>query len=416
MPRVLLLSLLIALPLLSQTRARSVRSGVDVAPEVWLRAHAHAIASSEPASDDSDLTPLVDLTSNARVVGLGDATHGTHELFTLKQRILPLLVEHGFRTIAVEAGFGEWQAIRDYVRTGIGDPRTILPSHDYFFYDSEETLAIIEWARAWNAAGKAPIDIVAIDAAHPHAVIERVVSEVDASLASEVRSRYSCLDEFRDNPTSYGRSDPSFHASCRASVLSVRPLLESAHVSDDVVHEARVVEQGEESLSTNFLNRDAALAENIEWLAARGKVVVWAHDEHLGKTPYTIYGPLRISAGSLLAHDLGDGYVAIASTLLRGTFNAFGNGIVIDWPLDLAASDDVASLFARAGMPRFFIDLRQPLPRWLASPLRVRTAGSSIFAPGHTMFDVYEELPERFDAIIYVETSTPTWLRHRPIG
>lgn len=410
MPRPLLaLLLLLASPLLAQSRVRTVRPH-DPTPEAWLPPHVSSL---------DDLAPLVNLAANARVVGLGDATHGTHELFELKQRMLPLLAARGLRTIAVEAGFGEWQAVRDYVRNGTGDPRALIESHDYFFFDTEETLAIIEWARAWNAAGNAPVDVVAIDASHPHATIDRLLADLlplDATLANDVRKRYACIDDFRETPTAYGSLNDATRAACHASILGVRPLLEGANMPDDLLHEARVVEQGEESLSTLFLNRDAALAENIAWLADRGKVAVWAHNEHLGKTPYTIYGPPRVSAGTLLAQRFGHDYIAIGSILLRGSFNAFGNGLILDWPLDPPASDDAAVLFARAGLPGFFLDLRQPLPRWLLAPLRVRTAGSSIFSPGHTMFDVYEELPQRFDAVVYIETSTPTLLRHRPVG
>src|SRR5512140_3119544 len=100
-------------------RPRPVRPGSGDAPAVWLKQHASALRSAEPAVDESDLQPLLPLVANARVIALADVTHGTHELFALKQRLIPFLVEHAnVRTIALEAPYGDFQRVRDYVRTG----------------------------------------------------------------------------------------------------------------------------------------------------------------------------------------------------------------------------------------------------------------------------------------------------------
>ena len=129
--RRLLLIALLALPAFA--RLRAVRP-IDEPPAQWLQQHAAVLTTAEPnASSDADLQPLLDFTRTARIVALGDVTHGTHELFALKQRIVPLLAANGFRTLAIEAPYAELQRIRDYVRTGAGDPAALLVSSDYFW-------------------------------------------------------------------------------------------------------------------------------------------------------------------------------------------------------------------------------------------------------------------------------------------
>src|SRR6266852_4359212 len=78
--------------------------------ETWIRQHAISLKTSEPGGSDDDLQPLQQIVGNATIVGLGEASHGTHEFFTMKHRILEFLVSHmGFNTFAMENG---WDASR----------------------------------------------------------------------------------------------------------------------------------------------------------------------------------------------------------------------------------------------------------------------------------------------------------------
>jgi erythromycin esterase len=380
--RRLLLPLLVILGALPGTAAD--------APATWLRTHAIPLTSVEPSADDSDLAPLLPLFANARIIALGDATHGTHEFYAVKQRLIRFLVKHdSVRTIAFEAPFAEFEAIRDYVRTGAGDPAALLRSDDYFFWNTDEVLDTIRWVRAWNAAGNPPVDVVGIDPFHTRTTIARVLSMIDADAARG----YACVSQLTVASSQRARD------ACHASVMGVRPLLESRHVSADVLYAARLVEEGEESL-----NRDSAMAENLERLAERsgaGNFVVWGHNEHFGRAAR--------SAGQMLAERYGAGYVAVGTIALEGSFNAEDpdEGLVSPMPMSEATSDDFAALFATASMPRMIVPLRDPLPPWLGETHPVRIAGSS----SRTTVLVDENLAKRFDAVIYIESTTPAHLR-----
>src|SRR5262245_16373273 len=104
----------------SRTRTRS-RTMVAVVPEVrdWIGEHAVPLKGVEAGIGYEDLAPLRELIGNARVVGLGEATHGTREFFQLKHRLFEFLVsELGFTLFLIEAGFGESLAVNRYVLTG----------------------------------------------------------------------------------------------------------------------------------------------------------------------------------------------------------------------------------------------------------------------------------------------------------
>jgi erythromycin esterase len=399
-----IICILVAFPLLAKQHA--IRGET---PSAWLHAHAIPLASVEPSADDSDLAPLLPVVADARVIALGDATHGTHEFFSVKERLIPFFVKRAnVRTIVFEAPYGEIEAINDYVRTGAGDPSALLHIDNYFFWDADEVLDTIRWVRAWNAAGNPPVEVAGADAFHTQTTIARVLSLLDGDARAEAEKDYACVANITISTAQWYRD------ACRASVMSVRPLLESHHIAPEIVHAARIAEQGEESLE-----RDSAMAENIEWLADRagtGNFIVWGHNEHFGKTPTTLNDPNGLtSAGTYLAERYGAGYVSIGTIALRGTFNASelsgGDWIVGQYPMLEASPDDFATTFASASMPRMIVPLRGALPSWLALPHPIRVAGSNVASRTQTTVAVVEEIAKKFDALIYVESTTATRLR-----
>jgi erythromycin esterase-like protein len=76
-----------------------------------------------------------------------------------------------------------------------------------------------------------------------------------------------------------------------------------------------------------------------------------------------------------------------------------------------AAPDDYATFLAASGAPRLIVPLRAPLPFWLAAPHRIRFAGSNVAAANRPMVEATVELARKFDAVIWLETSTPTQVR-----
>src|SRR5499433_2764057 len=109
----------------------------------WLKANAMPLATAEPGTGINDLEPLRPLIGDARVVALGEATHGTREFFQLKHRVIEYCVSQlGFTVIAFEADFGATLAVNDYVLRDNGNARDAASSMG--FWDTEEVAALIE--------------------------------------------------------------------------------------------------------------------------------------------------------------------------------------------------------------------------------------------------------------------------------
>jgi erythromycin esterase len=405
------LLLLAAAP--QHARMRAVRSGPIDTPSAWLR-HRAVLPSSVPR-----------IAGDAQVVALGDVTHATREVYLAKQTLVAHLVDAGFRTIAFEAPYSEYKALDAYVVHGVGDPAAALNLPFYWFWDTEEILDLVRWARAQNAAGLTPpIRVAGIDPTTPRSAAAEVIAylrRVDPPAASAAEEAYHCL---RDGYTGADR--------CRISVASVRTamlartdsyVLASSHEElEEMLHAARVVEQGERVLAEGYDVRDEPMAENVLRLASRhGRVIVLGHNEHWGRTPYQLDSPTLLrSAGSHLAASLGDRYFALGSIALDGTFLAVEytpgvrSGVIQTQIMTAPSPDDVATILAQARLDSMILPLRGALPEWLTGTRRMRFAGSTVTSRERATHDVPIDLAAKFDAVLYVSTSTPTRLRHWP--
>ena len=149
-----------AVAVFDSTKASAAdRARADAAAKValdsvaaWLASHAVRLRTVEARNGFDDLQPLKPIIGAARVVVLGEATHGTREFFQLKHRMLEFLVtEMGFTAFGIEATMPEAFAINEYVLTGKGDPARALAGLYFWTVNTEEVLDMIQWMRQYNA-------------------------------------------------------------------------------------------------------------------------------------------------------------------------------------------------------------------------------------------------------------------------
>jgi erythromycin esterase len=117
----------------------------------WIKQNAVSIRTPEPGHGFSDLLPLKKIIGSARVVAMGETTHGTREIFRMKHRFLEFLVEEmGFTVFAMEGVETQAFAINDYVLHGNGDLGKVMVRYSPVWY-TEEIITMIQWMRTYNA-------------------------------------------------------------------------------------------------------------------------------------------------------------------------------------------------------------------------------------------------------------------------
>src|SRR5256714_10411046 len=141
-------SLLLLLCVLALQRRSSAQDSAVVA---WIRETAIPLQALNAGSGFADLAPLKAVLKDARIVGLGESSHGTSEFQRVKHRLLEFLVkEMGYTAFAMEAGYSEAQPMNDYVLHGTGNRADVLSKLGYVAWDMEEFAAMVDWMRAYN--------------------------------------------------------------------------------------------------------------------------------------------------------------------------------------------------------------------------------------------------------------------------
>jgi erythromycin esterase len=410
---------------------------------------------TDPAADLDDLAPLEDTLADARIVGLGEATHGTREFFQLKHRLIRFLVERlDYRLVAMEANFAETLAIDEYVVHGRGDPRGALDGIRFWTWDTEEVLALIEWLRAFNE-GRPVEDRVrfyGIDAQFTGASAEalrKFFAERDPALLDEHGEGLEVLVEERidvdwesidgdDDDGATGETNERLERAER-TVDAMRTWFDDRDLTDDAValHRQHVRalagalahKRGahENDMRAAIDERDRAMAETLAWALAHfshDRAAVWAHDEHLQRTTRETRFGTAPSLGSRLADRYGDDYYAVGFDFADGEFQAIGPSEGGDdrelRPCSLGPppEDAATRLFATVDDSVWFLDFEaatadERLADYLDTERPVRSLGA-IYDPDDEhgrLHDSYR-LPGAFDALVFVEETS----RARPIA
>ncbi|MCC6426370.1 MAG: erythromycin esterase family protein [Phycisphaerales bacterium] len=140
------------LALTAPSFAQSPTTTLTPAQAQWLRSNAVELTTIQPGNGFADLQPLKAMIGNARIVGLGEGTHGTREHFQAKHRLVEFLVEEmGFDIFSIEANMPEAYALDDYILGGHGDVNTLISGMYFWTWNTEEVRGMVEWMRDYNA-------------------------------------------------------------------------------------------------------------------------------------------------------------------------------------------------------------------------------------------------------------------------
>ncbi len=400
----------------------------------WLTAHAIPIETVEAGHGFRDLEPLQSHIAGARVVALGEATHGTREFFQMKHRLVEFLVsEMGFTAFAIEANWPEALAVNDYVLHGTGDPKKALAGMHFWTWYTEETLDMIEWMRQWNSTHERKVKFYGFDMQYPDMAVRNVLAylkTVDPEYAATLEPRLaevSATQSVRDYPQAGGAVQEQTQAALGelAQRLDERRGEYSASSSDTdwqmARQNARIARQAEEKLRVPFAEgaqaRDRYMAENVRWILdhepAGTRMVLWAHNGHVAASSSNAQGE---PMGSHLRRMFGDELVIVGFAFGEGSFQARdSSGPLREFTLGPPPVGTLDATLLRLHLPLLVLDLREEpadekVRKWLSVPHFSRQIGAS-FSEDAAWQNQPIEAPKQFDLLCFVAQTT----RARPI-
>ena len=179
--------------------------------ESALARYAAPLRTSDPAGPDADMARVADMIGGAPIVAIGEGTHGTHEFFQFRHRLVRYLVEHhGFAALALEANMAQTRAVNEYIHSGKGDPARMALALGFWSWNTEETLALLEWMRAFNQSGRGQLDVYGFDTQALGGAVDSVtafIRSVAPARAPALARQYDVIARIETRATSPWGSD-----------------------------------------------------------------------------------------------------------------------------------------------------------------------------------------------------------------
>ncbi|MFI9506919.1 erythromycin esterase family protein [Nocardia sp. NPDC052566] len=412
---------------MTTTSAPSFTSESTDAAELreWLRANAHPVIDTASDATGTDLTPLTDRLASATVIGLGESTRFAQQTFGIRERVFrALVIEHGFRALAVQDGARPGARLDEYVRTGAGDPEAVLAGA-WRPWRTTEMAGALRWIRAFNEAN--PDDQIRIFGIQPpraepadyDAVLEQVSLIAPEQLAAltihltPIRTAHQVDEHVQRHQGIHPGRPFAEHARDALALLEALPAtperdiaLTHARLIADF-HEHSVAGTG--SFATDEIRSAAAI---VEWHRKTGaKIAYWdgiAHTSALALGTGAAEDSDFRGAGSYLRTHFGPEYISVAIGFHHGD-------------LGMATAPDPApelidAALGEVDLPAFTIDLHTAAPpsvdRWRRTPAKARTI-SGVYDPAKdaTANLTVPTLAAAFDHLIHIREVTPVhWL------
>lgn len=377
----------------------------------WIRATAAQLTTTDPAAPLDDLAPLEKVVGSAAVVGLGEATHGSSELWTERHRVVRFLAERmGFTGLAMEMPALVGERLDTYVGGGGGELQAILAQS--WPFNGPEIVAMFEWIKSYNADPSHPakVRVTGMDvpwvAASVFDDVVRLVAvhapaEVDTIRRAYAPVRKASLDtNYSAGGTSaaYASLSPATKGDFRSRAEAVEqivmrlpssPSLDSARAGARLISQVtRLWHLFETDPAGAFRDHERSMAANV--LAFRsqvGRTAVWGHDGHVAT--WTMIPKLYADSmmGTYLRAELGTEYLSVGTSFGRGAYNAFGlhnpgtvradsikaatSSGIITITIDRPAPGSINAVLDEVDGLGYILDLRTappPVRAWLEQP------------------------------------------------
>lgn len=390
---------------------------------------------------------IAELAGRARFVLVGEATHGTHEFYALRAALTRRLIEdYGFDAIAVEGDWPDAYRVNCFVRHQGSDDSAAAALGGFtrwpsWMWRNDDVLEFVTWLRARNERASRRAGFYGLDLYSMHSSVDAVVGyleRVDPAAARRARHRYSCLQRFGDDAQAYGYAVTfGMEEPCEDDVVAQLvelqqrapelARLDGGVARDEAFHaeqNARLVANAEEYMRAAFRAggrswnlRDEHMAETLDALARHlgdgrpAKVVVWAHNSHVGDARATgMAAAGELDLGQLVRERHGDDAFLVGFTTHSGEVTAASDwgGRVERKRVLPALRGSHEALLHDVAIERGALVTGDDGVREVLGATRLERAVGVVYRPETERVSHYFDarMSEQFDAIIHVDHTT----------
>ena len=380
-----------------------------------MKKYIYPLRTYEPdGRNTKDLKILDRLIGNSKVVALGEVSHGSSEIFKMKNRIIQYLAaNNGFDIFSIEANMPESYKLNDYTVRGTGDAKKLIAGMYFWTWNTEEVLNMVEWMHKFNQP-KQRIEFTGFDMQTYEGAVDELLEafEGNEDVKNKIADLRKKLNIIRIRAKPNGGIIDIDHNEMKKvdSILSfLQNSIEKSSLQPSLkawLQQNRVII--EQYLGQNdYLWRDKCMADNLMWIKENNpnaKLVIWAHNGHIRKTD---------QMGFYLTQKLGDDYSTFGFTFFDGSFTAAGSKGLTSYEAEPANPGTLEYLLNQLNEPIFILDLKKIKSDnhkdtvWLMERLAYRFVGAvgGLGPPGE--FNT-SKIADDFDYLIFIKTSSPS--------
>lgn len=396
---------------------------------------------------ENDYDDLMHEIGDSSIVLLGEASHGTEEFYRERARITKrLILEKGFNTLALEADWPDAYRVNQYIRIMEAEdsPDEALGNFKRFpnwMWRNTAFLSLVDWLHRYNQGmgEDERISVYGLDLYSMHASVHAVVEyleTIDQDAAAAARLRYGCFEHFNQDMQEYGFfSAHGLGRSCEDEVIiqlvelqrhAMQYMHKQSNGAEDAFfnaeQNARIAKNAERYYRNMFQGhvrswnlRDTHMADTVEVLRSYlerksrpPKLVIWAHNSHIGDARATDRSRVgEINIGQLLRERYGDAVYNVGFTTHDGTVTA-----APEWDkpslikrVRPSMFGSWENLFHQAQMPKFILNLRTPDAQENLTQRLLERAIGVIYVPQSERQSHYFEakITQQFDSVIHID-------------
>jgi erythromycin esterase-like protein len=391
--------------------------------------------------------PLLEQIGDASIVMLGEASYGTHQFQQTRAEITQLLIEEkAFNAVAIEADWVDTYRVHRYVQHLSQDQNAHEALNDFRYFPqwmwrNDDVAQFVEWLREQNQ--RLPIDariaLYGLDLYSYYGAADAVMNyldRIDREAAQEAGYRYSCFEQFDQDPQQHGytagyglspqREEEAIAYAMARTQRRIEELRQSRELAagdqlyaeeiERLIHKAepyyREIFHGRNN-GWNLRNRHLfdsliMLINHLGKQNRKAKIVVWTHNAHLGDARFTEMSTRgELNLGQLVKETYADKACAIGFTTYNGTTAAASEwgGQVEQKQIRPALPESYEALFHSLYETAFSLNLHNPLIRERLGNARLERSIGAVYRPQTERIShyFYTQLSQQFDLVLHFD-------------
>ncbi|SDJ70499.1 erythromycin esterase family protein [Chryseobacterium jejuense] len=377
-----------------------------------LKKYIYPLKTYDPDTNNTqDLEILNKLIGDSKILALGESTHGSSEIFKMKDRIIRYLIQNNnFNIFSIEARMPESYQVSNYTTKGEGSAKDYLRAMGFWTWNTHEVLAMTEWMKKYNETSSRKILFTGFDMQDFYTPLNELkkVFKANPSILEKLDKLSPLLANFKDKE----KRDRIVEMEKKDIVVSIitdikNDINKEKIGNDNLVWINQYLRLLEQNTELNSFTRDKFMAENVLWIKnhnQNSKIILWAHNTHINKAP--------IRMGKYLSDQLGKDYTTIGFAFHSGQYTAVGEDGLTAYNAQEPYVGTYEYFLNSINEPYFILDIKKIKKdnneklKWLIEGLDLRITGSrnkpDEFSP--------KNISKDFDYLIFINKSTASVL------